>query len=85
MHDPAGRIAFFADLRYDPKYKMADYTPPENLDVEAVLLGGDIEYRPEPLVKLIEEFKEKQRPGTLIVHIPGNEEHAGHDIAESKR
>jgi len=47
----SGKVAFYADIFYNSPLSPAYWIPPENLDVEAILLGGDIHYLPDRLVR----------------------------------
>ena len=38
------KVAFYADIFYNSELSPAYWTPPANLDVDVILLGGDIHY-----------------------------------------
>ncbi len=41
------RIAFYADIFYNSENSPPYWIPPKDLDVDAILLGGDIHYSPD--------------------------------------
>jgi hypothetical protein len=43
------KVAFYADIFYNSELSPAYWIPPANLDVEAILLGGDIQPGPPPV------------------------------------
>jgi hypothetical protein len=79
------RVAFFADTFYNSHVSPAYWIPPGNLDVEAILLGGDIHYLPERLGTMLREIRETQPDTTQIIVIPGNGEYIDQELSESRR
>jgi hypothetical protein len=59
--------------------------PPPNLEVEAILLGSDINYLPEHLGKMVRDIRATQHPDTYIIAVPGNGDYIDQDIEESRR
>jgi len=79
------RVAFYADLFYNSELSPSYWVPPGDLDVEAVLLGGDIHYLPDQLGAMLEEIRATQRPGTQIVMVPGNGEYIDQELNQSRK
>jgi Icc-related predicted phosphoesterase len=79
------RVAFYADIFYNSELSPPYWIPPNDLDVDAILLGGDIHYSPEQLGTMLEEIRATQKPGTRIVMVPGNNEYAEQEINESRQ
>ena len=77
-------VAFYADIFYDSELSPAYWTPPANLDVDVILLGGDIHYSPEGLGAMLREIRRSQREGTRIVVVPGNGEYVDQELGESR-
>ena len=50
------KVAFYADIFYDSELSPAYWTPPANLDVDVILLGGDIHYAPERLQYAVDRY-----------------------------
>ena len=69
------RVAFFADVFYNSQLSPAYWIPPGNLDVEAVLLGGDLHFTPEGLGAMLREIRKTQRDGVPIIVVAGNGEY----------
>src|SRR5689334_21930068 len=61
------------------------WIPPRDLDVEAILLGGDIHYRPDGLGEMLREIRATQHDATWLIVIPGNGEYAHQELGESRR
>jgi Icc-related predicted phosphoesterase len=79
------RVAFYADIFYKSHLSPAYWIPPENLDVEAILLGGDIHYLPRHLGAMLKAIRETQLDSTQIIVIPGNGEYIDQELNESRR
>ena len=79
------RVAFFADVFYNSQLSPAYWIPPGNLDVEAVLLGGDIHFSPEGLGAMLREIRKTQRDGVPIIVVAGNGEYVDRELNESRR
>ena len=79
------RVAFFADVFYNSQLSPAYWIPPGNLDVEAILLGGDIHFSPEGLGAMLREIRKTQRDGVPIIVVPGNGEYVERELNESRR
>jgi Calcineurin-like phosphoesterase len=79
------RIAFYADIFYNSKQSPPYWIPPNDLDVDAVLLGGDIHYSPEQLGTMLEEIRASQNETTLIVMVPGNGEYVDQELDQSRQ
>jgi hypothetical protein len=79
------RVAFYADIFYNSHLSPAYWMPPENLEVEAILLGGDIHYLPEYLGAMVQEIRETQHEATQIIVVPGNGEYADQELNESRQ
>jgi hypothetical protein len=79
------KVAFYADIFYDSPRSPSYWIPPRDLDVEAILLGGDIHYRPDRLGAMLREIRETQRDATRIIVVPGNGEYARQELGESRR
>jgi hypothetical protein len=81
----SGKVAFYADIFYNSPLSPAYWIPPENLDVEAILLGGDIHYRPDHLGTMVQAIRETQPDTTKIIVVPGNGEYSDQELNESRR
>jgi Icc-related predicted phosphoesterase len=79
------RVAFYADIFYNSEHSPAWWIPPENLDVEAILLGGDIHYTPHDLGEMLKSIRETQPDATQIVVVAGNGEYVDQELNESRR
>jgi Icc-related predicted phosphoesterase len=80
------RVAFYADIFYNSaEHSPAWWIPPENLDVEAILLGGDIHYAPHHLGEMLKSIRETQPDATQIIVIPGNGEYVDQELNESRQ
>jgi Icc-related predicted phosphoesterase len=79
------RVAFYADLFYRSVHSPAYWLPPENLNVEAILLGGDIHYLPEHLGEMLSAIRQMQADATTIVVVPGNGDYIDQELEESRR
>jgi Icc-related predicted phosphoesterase len=79
------RVAFYADIFYNSELSPSYWIPPEGLDVEAILLGGDIHYSPDQLGSMLEEIRATQRSGTQIVMVPGNGEYIDQELSQSRQ
>jgi hypothetical protein len=79
------KVAFYADIFYDSPRSPSYWIPPRDLDVEAILLGGDIHYRPDLLGAMLRDIRDTQRDATRIVVVPGNGEYARQELGESRR
>jgi Calcineurin-like phosphoesterase len=78
------KAAFYADIFYNSELSPAYWTPPANLDVDVILLGGDIHYSPEGLGAMLAEIRQAQDSATRIVVVPGNGEFADQELGESR-
>src|SRR3984957_13847771 len=78
------RVAFYADICYDSELSPAYWIPPANLDVDVILLGGDIHYSPERLASMLSEIRRTQDSSTRIVVVPGNGEYAAQECDSSR-
>ena len=78
------KVAFYADIFYDSELSPAYWTPPASLDVDVILLGGDIHYSPEGLGAMRAEIRQAQDPATRIVVVPGNGGSVGQELAASR-
>jgi hypothetical protein len=79
------KIAFYADIFYNSELSPAYWTPPADLDVEAILLGGDIHYSPEHLGRMLRSIRDTQRDATQIVVVPGNGEYVDQELTQARR
>src|SRR5215472_11348251 len=79
------KIAFYADTFYNSPRSPAYWIPPADLDVAAILLGGDIHYRPELLGEMLRDMRRTQRDETLLIVVPGNGEYVGQELGEARR
>lgn len=79
------RIAFYADIFYNSEHTPAYWIPPSDLDVEAILLGGDIHYSPGQLGTMLEEIRATQNDDTQIVMVPGNGEYLDQELEQSRQ
>lgn len=78
------KVAFYADIFYDSELSPAYWTPPAGLDVDVILLGGDIHYSPEGLGAMLTEIRQAQDSATRIIVVPGNGEYVGQELADSR-
>lgn len=85
MTEGSHRVAFYADINYDSELSPAYWVPPENLDVDVILLGGDIHYSPRLLGNWLAEVRRAQRDSTRIVVVPGNGEYINQELNESRK
>lgn len=81
MHE----IAFYADIFYNSEFSPAYWIPPANLDVEAILLGGDIHYSSQRLGAMLSEIRESQHDETQLIVVPGNGEYVDQELGEARR
>jgi Icc-related predicted phosphoesterase len=79
------RVAFYADIFYKSEHSPAYWIPPENLDAEAILLGGDIHYLPDHLGEMLTKIRATQPDSTAIIVVPGNGEYIDQELNESRR
>jgi hypothetical protein len=79
------KIAFYADTFYDSPRSPAYWIPPAHLDVEAILLGGDIHYRPQYLGDMLREIRASQHDDTVLVVVPGNGEYVSQELGQARR
>jgi Calcineurin-like phosphoesterase len=79
------RVAFFADIFYNSPLSPAYWLPPEHLDVEAVLLGGDIHYLPDQLGIMLKSIRASQMDDTYVIVVPGNGEYIDQELNESRQ
>ena len=78
------KVAFYADIFYNSELSPAYWTPPANLDVDAILLGGDIHYTPEGLGAMLSEIRQTQDDVTRIVVVPGNGEYVDQELDSTR-
>jgi Icc-related predicted phosphoesterase len=78
------KVAFYADIFYNSELSPAYWTPPANLDVDVILLGGDIHFTPEGLGAMLAEIRQAQDSATRIVVVPGNGEYVDQELGESR-
>lgn len=78
------KVAFYADIFYDSELSPAYWLPPANLDVDVILLGGDIHFSPERLGAMLAEIRANQDGATRIVVVPGNGEYLGQELDETR-
>jgi Icc-related predicted phosphoesterase len=81
----AHRVAFYADIFYNSELSPSYWIPPENLDVEAIILGGDIHYSPYHLGEMLTLIRRTQHEATRIIVVPGNGEYVNQELHESRR
>ena len=79
------RVAFFADIFYNSHLSPGYWIPPEHLDVEAILLGGDIHYLPNQLGIMLKSVRASQLDATYIIVVPGNGEYMDQELNESRQ
>lgn len=79
------KVAFYADTFYNSPRSPAYWIPPANLDVEAILLGGDIHYSPNHLGEMLRSIRGTQPDTTQIIVVPGNGEYVNQELIESRR
>ncbi len=85
MAPQPGRIAFYADTFYNSPRSPAYWIPPADLEVAAILLGGDIHYRPELLGGMLRDIRRTQRDDTVLIVVPGNGEYVGQELRQARR
>ena len=78
------KVAFYADIFYDSELSPAYWTPPANLDVDVILLGGDIHYSPDGLGAMLADIRQSQHEATRIVVVPGNGEYVRQELGEAR-
>jgi Icc-related predicted phosphoesterase len=78
------KVAFYADIFYNSDLSPAYWTPPANLDVDVILLGGDIHYSPEGLGEMLADIRQSQDGATKIVVVPGNGEYVGQELDSAR-
>jgi Icc-related predicted phosphoesterase len=78
-------VAFYADIFYNSEISPEYWIPPANLEVEAILLGGDIHYLPHHLGEMLKSIRETQPDTTQIIVVPGNGEYIDQELGESRR
>jgi len=82
----SSRVAVYDDLHAefevdrDDKRLATAWRPPDDLDVEAILLAGDIETDADRFAHFIRGVRATQRDTTAIVAIPGNHDTWGNDL-----
>lgn len=74
------KVAFYADIFYNSPLSPPYWIPPRDLDVEAILLGGDIHYRPDGLGEMLREIRATQHDATWLIVVPGNGEYAHQEL-----
>jgi hypothetical protein len=79
------KVAFYADIFYNSPLSPVYWIPPANLDVEAILLGGDIHYSPNHLGEMLRSIRGTQPDTTQIIVVPGNGEYVDQELMESRR
>jgi hypothetical protein len=79
------KIAFYADIFYDSELSPAYWIPPTYLDVDAILLGGDIHYSPDHLARMLRSIRDSQNPATQIIVVPGNGEYVEQELTQARR
>jgi Icc-related predicted phosphoesterase len=84
MSEGSHRVAFYADICYDSELSPQYWVPPSNLDVDVILLGGDIHYSPRLLGEMLADIRQTQRDSTRIVVVPGNGEYVRQELGESR-
>ena len=85
MSSQPHKVAFYADLFYDSVHSPAYWIPPADLDVDAIILGGDIHYTPRLLGQLVQSIRETQPPTAAIIVVPGNGEYVRLELGRSRR
>jgi hypothetical protein len=78
------KVAFYADTFYNSELSPAYWTPPAHLDVDVILLGGDIHYTPAGLGALLADVRRSQDSATRIVVVPGNGEYVGQELGAAR-
>jgi Icc-related predicted phosphoesterase len=78
------KVAFYADIFYNSEHSPAYWTPPADLDVDVILLGGDIHYVPEQFGAMLAEIRQSQQDATIIVVVPGNGEYVDQELEASR-
>jgi hypothetical protein len=79
------KVAFYADIFYNSELSPAYWIPPANLDVEAILLGGDIHYLPDHLAEMLGSIRETRPESTQIIVVPGNGEYVDQELSQARR
>ena len=79
------KVAFYADIFYNSELSPAYWSPPANLDVEAIILGGDIHYLPHLLGEMLGSIRESQPDATQIIVVPGNGEYVDQELSQARR
>jgi hypothetical protein len=79
------KVAFYADIFYNSELSPAYWVPPANLEVEAILLGGDIHYLPHHLGEMLASIRETQPDSTQIIVVPGNGEYVDQELGQARR
>jgi hypothetical protein len=82
---PFHRVAFYADIVYNSELSPPYWIPPHNLDVDAILLGGDIHYSPDLFAGMLKEIRDTQHASTRILVVPGNGEYIDQQLSESRQ
>jgi hypothetical protein len=85
LTEPSRRVAFYADIFYNSELSPPYWIPPGNLDVEAIILGGDIHYSPHHLGDMLTSIRRTQHDATQIIVVPGNGEYVNQELGESRR
>ncbi len=85
MTSQSHKVAFYADLFYNSERSPAYWIPPADLDVEVILLGGDIHYLPDHLGEMVRSIREMQPKTTQLIVVPGNGEYARQELSESRQ
>lgn len=85
MTSHSHKVAFYADIFYNSPLSPSYWIPPANLDVEAILLGGDIHYLPDHLGEMLRSIRGTQSGTTQIIVVAGNGEYADQELIESRR
>lgn len=78
------KVAYYADIFYDSELSPAYWIPPANLDVDVILLGGDIHYTPQGLGDMLNDIRRTQNDSTTIVAVPGNGDYLGLHLDETR-
>jgi Calcineurin-like phosphoesterase len=82
---PSHRIALFSDIHYPNVItKWEPWIPQADLDVEAIVLAGDIHGTPDHLRDMLQNIRDTQRPETTLVVVPGNGDFLGQELEESR-
>lgn len=78
------KVAYYADIFYDSELSPAYWIPPANLDVDVILLGGDIHYTPQGLGDMLNDIRRTQQDSTTIVAVPGNGDYLGLQLDDTR-